>query len=101
MREFLIKFVRPAFIRDLNAVLKSQWYSAEQIAAEQNRKFINLIDHCRQQVPYYQKDIELISQNVQDKFGLLTEVSIQILDKIPPSPGGKHQWIISEVSPYD
>ena len=55
MREFLIKSVRPAFIRDLNAVLKSQWYSAEQIATEQNRKFINLIDHCRQQVPYYQE----------------------------------------------
>ncbi|MFC1550460.1 phenylacetate--CoA ligase family protein [Candidatus Neomarinimicrobiota bacterium] len=55
MREFLIKCIRPAFIRDLDAVLKSQWFSAEQIAAEQNRKFINLIDHCRQQVPYYQE----------------------------------------------
>ncbi|MFC1550401.1 hypothetical protein ACFL46_03835, partial [Candidatus Neomarinimicrobiota bacterium] len=55
MREFLIKFVRPAFIRELDAVLKSQWYSDEKIAAEQNRKFINLINHCRQQVPYYQE----------------------------------------------
>jgi phenylacetate-CoA ligase len=45
---------RPAFIRDLNVALKSQWLTAEQIAAEQNRKFIKLIDHCRQHVPYYQ-----------------------------------------------
>jgi phenylacetate-CoA ligase len=55
MRSLLIKSIRPTLIRDLNNVLKSQWFSKEQIKEEQNRKFINLINHCQQNTPYYQK----------------------------------------------
>jgi phenylacetate-CoA ligase len=50
---------------------------------------------------FNRNNIELIKREVQDKFGRQTQISVQVLDSIPPSPGGKHHWVISEVSPYD
>ncbi|MFC1550461.1 hypothetical protein ACFL46_04140, partial [Candidatus Neomarinimicrobiota bacterium] len=69
-----------------------------QVRQDSNKNFKLLLQVDEK---FNQNNINLITQNLQEKFGQLTKVSIKVMDKIPPSPGGKHQWIISEVSPYD
>jgi len=49
------KFNRSSSIKNYYSLLKTDWYSREQLLALQNKKLSDLITHCYNKVPYYKE----------------------------------------------
>ncbi len=51
----LLSIFRKNKLKSLHELNNSQWLSLSEIKEMQNRKFLKLINHCKENVPYYKK----------------------------------------------
>lgn len=51
----LLSIFRKNKLKSLQELNNSQWLSLSEIKEMQNRKFLKLINHCKENVPYYKK----------------------------------------------
>ena len=58
LSKFLLNIFCPARMKTLKELLKSQYYSRDQLLEKQNAKFLKLIRHARINVPHYRKILE-------------------------------------------
>ena len=60
---FMDKFYHTTFKENIDFVMKSQWWSEEEIDEYQNEKLRKLINHCYNNVPYYKKLFDVKTQS--------------------------------------
>jgi phenylacetate-CoA ligase len=88
------KFVHSEFFaytfRIKPQVVRFQVYQADKTHLE-----IRLV--CKQAVTT--QWLEAVKAEVQNRFGPLTHISLEVVDDIPLTPAGKHRYIVSEVKP--
>lgn len=71
---FMDKFYHTTFKENIDFVMKSQWWSEEEIDEYQNEKLRKLINHCYNNVPYYKKlfdNLKLKPLDIKNKSDLM------------------------------
>ena len=69
------------FRKILKSLNESEYYSAEQLEALQNRKLVALIEHCYKNVPYYTELFDRLKLKPEDIRTKADLVKLPYMDK--------------------